>query len=159
MKFVKIFMKVILIFVAIFICGKLLNKEIKRMLVQKEIKDIPPLVTECNLDMSSWMPNAHISRKALFVLRNVYNEYEGGLLNDFLEEYEIENIILNNNYIPKQDFQYHNNGENNNEVIDFRFYTFKHKSNKLNTVHLIVKKKETNELYLKTFEIYTGAVY
>lgn len=171
----KIFKKVLAFVGIILVCGCLwlLNEEVKRISVQEEIKNIPPLETEYNLCVDAYIdrmpPNGNGIKDAMFRLRKKYRyeenpnyvfddseeEYESFCLNDFFEKYEIEDIIINNNYIPKKDHIYnesYDEKKDRNNIIDVRVYTLNYNHFGFTTVHVIVNEKETNKRYVKTFE-------
>lgn len=87
------------------------------------------------------MPGANPNKYAYFDL--ILNGIDK---NDFLNEYEIENIYLNGNVVKDID--------SNNK---FRFYSKKFKDN--NIIYVIIKNKKTNMEYSKTIKVLTKTVY
>jgi len=87
------------------------------------------------------MPGSNPKKEAYFCF-NIGIKKE-----DFLEEYEIESIILNDKQINNEDIihKYDPNG--------FRFYSLNFKNN--NNIDIIIRSKKTNEKYLKKFNIPT----
>lgn len=110
------------------------NKKIAKI---KEITDFD-ITAISYLDL---MPGANPNKYAYFDL--ILNGIDK---NDFLNEYEIENIYLNGNVVKDID--------SNNK---FRFYSKRFKDN--NVIYVIIKNKKTNMEYSKKIEVLTKKVY
>ncbi|OUM66931.1 hypothetical protein PIROE2DRAFT_5791 [Piromyces sp. E2] len=91
------------------------------------------------------MSGANPKREAYFKFKIEMDKKE------FLKKYEIDYILLNNKHISNEKllFEYDPNG--------FRFYSIYFKNQ--NKINMIIRNKETNQTYLKEFDIETEIVY
>lgn len=116
------------------------NENIEKM---KELTDFNITVSSY-LNLMPTVPEDGSPKKAYFRFDLVGIDKE-----NFMKDYEIESIKLNDTYIANTDITY-------NDYNGFRFYTEKFNTN--NVIEMTLKNKNTNELYYKELKVKTEIV-